>query len=338
MPGVGRLQALLRRAGAAAARAAGGRVRTTCRLTGSKSPGDTAWARRGAEGGCASAEPRPHGPDALPPTLLAPGEQAAGSCLSLVAAFSRDFRPYPSARRGGAARAGRLFRASPPPAPRRTGAGDPGTSPGSAGHRETGSARVRARPPEEEVRRRPGLGGAARLPWGAEGRGPRRAFRASAAECGELSGRRGAPGPCWPRSGRERPAVGLASDRNNLNIKQLPHIPGNFRMTDASEAVPNFEEMFANRFTEDDKDYQEYLKRPPEVPPIVEEWSSRAGCKTTDSLEGGTADGGGQVTIGPISGMDDPGVTITHSTDKNLTTPSSMDTMVTTNGLPMVTT
>lgn len=48
-------------------------------------------------------------------------------------------------------------------------------------------------------------------------------------------------------------------------------------MTDNSEAVPNFEEMFASRFTEDDKEYQEYLKRPPESPPIVEEWNSRAG-------------------------------------------------------------
>ncbi|XDB62189.1 hypothetical protein AB1E18_015539 [Capra hircus] len=35
--------------------------------------------------------------------------------------------------------------------------------------------------------------------------------------------------------------------------------------------------MFASRFTEDDKEYQEYLKRPPESPPIVEEWNSRAG-------------------------------------------------------------
>lgn len=48
-------------------------------------------------------------------------------------------------------------------------------------------------------------------------------------------------------------------------------------MTDAPEAVPNFEEMFASRFTGDDREYQEYLKRPPESPPIVEEWNSRAG-------------------------------------------------------------
>lgn len=62
------------------------------------------------------------------------------------------------------------------------------------------------------------------------------------------------------------------------------------------------------------------------------------GCKITDSLEVGAADGDGQVTIDPISGMDDPGVTITSSTDKNLTTLTSMEIMVTTNGLPMVTT
>uniref|UniRef100_A0A2K6TEZ0 RNA guanine-7 methyltransferase activating subunit n=1 Tax=Saimiri boliviensis boliviensis TaxID=39432 RepID=A0A2K6TEZ0_SAIBB len=48
-------------------------------------------------------------------------------------------------------------------------------------------------------------------------------------------------------------------------------------MTDTAEAVPNFEEMFASRFTEDDKEYQEYLKCPPESPPVVEKWNSRAG-------------------------------------------------------------
>lgn len=62
------------------------------------------------------------------------------------------------------------------------------------------------------------------------------------------------------------------------------------------------------------------------------------GCKITDNLEVGIADGVGQVTIDPINGMDDTGVTVTSSTDKNLTTLTSMDTMVTTNDLPMVTT
>ncbi|XP_056649482.1 RNA guanine-N7 methyltransferase-activating subunit-like protein [Monodelphis domestica] len=45
-------------------------------------------------------------------------------------------------------------------------------------------------------------------------------------------------------------------------------------MTDTLDAVPNFEEMFANRFTEDDTEYQEYLKRPTDSPPVVEEWNS----------------------------------------------------------------
>lgn len=62
------------------------------------------------------------------------------------------------------------------------------------------------------------------------------------------------------------------------------------------------------------------------------------GCKITDSLEVGMADGGGQVTIDQTSGMDDPGVIITHNTDKSLTIHSSMDNMVITSGLPMVTT
>ncbi|XP_004708143.1 RNA guanine-N7 methyltransferase activating subunit [Echinops telfairi] len=47
-------------------------------------------------------------------------------------------------------------------------------------------------------------------------------------------------------------------------------------MTDTSEVISNFEEMFASRFTEGDKEYQEYLKLPPAAPPIVEEWNSKA--------------------------------------------------------------
>ncbi|CAH2274089.1 RNMT-activating mini [Pelobates cultripes] len=33
-----------------------------------------------------------------------------------------------------------------------------------------------------------------------------------------------------------------------------------------------FEEMFSHRFTADDIEYQEYVKRPQEIPPIVENW------------------------------------------------------------------
>uniref|UniRef100_A0A9L0JD42 RNA guanine-7 methyltransferase activating subunit n=1 Tax=Equus asinus TaxID=9793 RepID=A0A9L0JD42_EQUAS len=48
------------------------------------------------------------------------------------------------------------------------------------------------------------------------------------------------------------------TDRNSLNVKRCSCLK-------------------SLRFTEDDKEYQEYLKRPPESPPIVEEWNSRAG-------------------------------------------------------------
>ncbi|XP_037367323.1 RNA guanine-N7 methyltransferase activating subunit [Talpa occidentalis] len=49
-------------------------------------------------------------------------------------------------------------------------------------------------------------------------------------------------------------------------------------MTDASEAVANFEEMFASRYTKDDQEYQDYLKRAAQShPPVVEEWNSKAG-------------------------------------------------------------
>ncbi|EHB18198.1 Protein FAM103A1 [Heterocephalus glaber] len=115
-------------------------------------------------------------------------------------------------------------------------------------------------------------------------------------------------------------------------------------MTDTANATPNFEEMFANRFTEDDKEYQEYLKRPPESPPVIEEWNNRAGGnqeaigKITDSLEVGAADEGGQLTIDQTSGMEDPGVTVTCSTDKSLIIHSNMDNMVITSSLPTVTT
>ena len=44
------------------------------------------------------------------------------------------------------------------------------------------------------------------------------------------------------------------------------------------------------------------------------------------------------MTIDPVNGTDDPGGTATSSTDKKPTTLTSMDTMVTTSGRPMVTT
>ncbi|XP_019359673.1 PREDICTED: RNMT-activating mini protein [Gavialis gangeticus] len=48
-------------------------------------------------------------------------------------------------------------------------------------------------------------------------------------------------------------------------------------MTSSLDVPPNYEEMFAHRFTADDKEYQEYLKRPADPPPIIEEWRTRYG-------------------------------------------------------------
>ncbi|XP_005148783.2 RNA guanine-N7 methyltransferase activating subunit isoform X1 [Melopsittacus undulatus] len=50
-----------------------------------------------------------------------------------------------------------------------------------------------------------------------------------------------------------------------------------FRMTSLVDVPMNYEKMFAHRFTSDDEEYQEYLKRPADPPPIVEEWRNRSG-------------------------------------------------------------
>ncbi|XP_029870252.1 RNA guanine-N7 methyltransferase activating subunit isoform X1 [Harpia harpyja] len=50
-----------------------------------------------------------------------------------------------------------------------------------------------------------------------------------------------------------------------------------FRMTSLVDMPLNYEKMFAHRFTSDDEEYQEYLKRPADPPPIVEEWRNRSG-------------------------------------------------------------
>ncbi|XP_066557559.1 RNA guanine-N7 methyltransferase-activating subunit-like protein [Amia ocellicauda] len=48
-------------------------------------------------------------------------------------------------------------------------------------------------------------------------------------------------------------------------------------MAGSVESVPNYEEQFSHRFTEDDKEYQTYLQRDTDPPPIVEEWKERGG-------------------------------------------------------------
>ncbi|OCT89651.1 RNA guanine-N7 methyltransferase activating subunit [Xenopus laevis] len=43
-------------------------------------------------------------------------------------------------------------------------------------------------------------------------------------------------------------------------------------MTEAFGAQELFEKMFEQRFTDNDQDYQEYLKREQDQPPVVEDW------------------------------------------------------------------
>nr|XP_057945490.1 RNA guanine-N7 methyltransferase-activating subunit-like protein isoform X2 [Doryrhamphus excisus] len=48
-------------------------------------------------------------------------------------------------------------------------------------------------------------------------------------------------------------------------------------MSETTEKQQSYEEMFANRFTSEDPEYQEYVKRPADPPPIVEDWRGRGG-------------------------------------------------------------
>ncbi|XP_033964105.1 RNA guanine-N7 methyltransferase-activating subunit-like protein [Pseudochaenichthys georgianus] len=49
-------------------------------------------------------------------------------------------------------------------------------------------------------------------------------------------------------------------------------------MAETTETRQSNEEMFANRFTSDDREYQQYLSRPADLPPMVEDWRSRGGA------------------------------------------------------------
>lgn len=49
------------------------------------------------------------------------------------------------------------------------------------------------------------------------------------------------------------------------------------RMSETSENAQSYEELFAHRFSAEDREYQEYLSRPVDPPPIVEDWRGRGG-------------------------------------------------------------
>ncbi|XP_072888914.1 RNA guanine-N7 methyltransferase-activating subunit-like protein isoform X1 [Hemitrygon akajei] len=49
------------------------------------------------------------------------------------------------------------------------------------------------------------------------------------------------------------------------------------RMCSEAKLAPDYEEMFAHRFTEADTEYQEMVKSVADPPPIVEDWMNRPG-------------------------------------------------------------
>ncbi|MEQ2250568.1 hypothetical protein ILYODFUR_002210 [Ilyodon furcidens] len=48
-------------------------------------------------------------------------------------------------------------------------------------------------------------------------------------------------------------------------------------MSETSENAQSYEELFAQRFSSEDSEYQQYLNRPADPPPIVEDWRGRGG-------------------------------------------------------------
>ncbi|XP_077419722.1 RNA guanine-N7 methyltransferase activating subunit-like [Vanacampus margaritifer] len=48
-------------------------------------------------------------------------------------------------------------------------------------------------------------------------------------------------------------------------------------MSQTTEKQQSYEEMFAHRFSSEDKEYQQYVNRPADPPPIVDDWRGRGG-------------------------------------------------------------
>ncbi|XP_028258568.1 RNA guanine-N7 methyltransferase activating subunit-like [Parambassis ranga] len=48
-------------------------------------------------------------------------------------------------------------------------------------------------------------------------------------------------------------------------------------MTETTETQQKYEELFAHRFSSEDHEYQQYVNRPADPPPIVEDWRGRGG-------------------------------------------------------------
>ncbi|XP_015279824.1 PREDICTED: RNMT-activating mini protein [Gekko japonicus] len=46
-------------------------------------------------------------------------------------------------------------------------------------------------------------------------------------------------------------------------------------MASTPDTLQHYEEMFTHRFTSEDKEYQKYVHRPADQPPVVEDWLNR---------------------------------------------------------------
>lgn len=51
-------------------------------------------------------------------------------------------------------------------------------------------------------------------------------------------------------------------------------------MASTPDLIQNYEELFADRYTLEDKEYQKYVQCPPDTPPIVEDWLNRCSGST----------------------------------------------------------
>ncbi|MEQ2196605.1 hypothetical protein XENOCAPTIV_005207, partial [Xenoophorus captivus] len=92
-------------------------------------------------------------------------------------------------------------------------------------------------------------------------------------------------------------------------------IAADLRMSETSENAQSYEELFAQRFSSEDSEYQQYLNRPADPPPIVEDWRGHyaylSGTRTVVAIEGvaveKTGDGEGTVVGSSSTGMTETG-------------------------------
>uniref|UniRef100_UPI00358F6E0E RNA guanine-N7 methyltransferase-activating subunit-like protein n=1 Tax=Myxine glutinosa TaxID=7769 RepID=UPI00358F6E0E len=58
---------------------------------------------------------------------------------------------------------------------------------------------------------------------------------------------------------------------NNPSLGPLVKMEDN-----SKDAEPDYEQMFSDRYSDKDLEYQEFYRQPPDPPPIVTDWASRS--------------------------------------------------------------